>query len=315
MPTVGYITLPFKVNGEQIKVVLPGTICLFYNCIADISMSASTKFKFSRTSDAISIYYASDNTLYKTIPATSFDKGVVPFYAVFLCQGGGGGGSSSEGLVAGRGGGGGGFAAGIIDIVQNNSFSFTVGGFGFGGSHVSGDGATASRHDGGTGSATYVSNYEGNSDLILAEGGWGGVAADTAPSNATGGRGLIASKVIPLRLGSGSDFEGSSGGTGLIDQGSAATSVSAKKLLIPGATGVLSSTSYGSNTTYSSGTMGSLGGGAGGPSWFANGGNGGDGANVGSNGSNGAGGGGGGYLIGSYIRGGAGGNGSIKIYC
>lgn len=313
LETAGYVVLPYKINGEQIKLTLPGTICLFQNLIANISQAATTRYTFKRTSDAITITRG-DGTVYKTMLAEEFPLGVVPFYAVFLCQGGGGGGSSSEGLLAGRGGGGGGFAAGIIDIVQNNSFSFTVGGFGFGGSHVSGDGATASRHDGGTGSATYVSNYEGNSDLILAEGGWGGIAADIAPSNATGGRGLIASEVIPLRLNDGSDFEGSSGGTGLIDQGSTATTVSAKKLLIPGTTGMLSSVSHGSTATRTSGTMGSTGGGAGGPSWLANGGNGGSGSAAGSGGSNGAGGGGGGYLIGSYISGGAGGNGSIQIY-
>ncbi len=317
LKTAGYVVPPYKINGEQIKLTLPGTICLFQTPIADISQAAQTKYTFKRTSDAITIT-RSDGTLYKTMSASEFPDGVVPFYAVFLCQGGGGGGSSSEGLVAGRGGGGGGFAAGIIDILENNSFYFTVGGFGFGGSHKDSDGATAARHDGESGSATYVSDRENNSDLILAEGGKGGVASDTAPSDATGGRGIIASEVIPLHImlqGQRNDFEGSSGGTGLIDQGSTATSVSAKQLLIPGTTGLLSSISYGSDTTRTSGTMGSLGGGAGGPSWFANGGNGGDGATAGSSGTQGAGGGGGGYLLGTYLIGGAGGNGSIKIYC
>ena len=311
--TAGYVVLPFLVNEEHIKLVLPGTICSFSNCLFDVERSTQTKYRLVRTSEALNIYYASDNSLYKTLPSSNFSKGVVPFYLIFCCQGGGGGGSSQEGLVAGRGGGGGGFAAGIINIQQNPDFIFAVGGGGFGGSHASSDSSTATRHDGQAGTASYVENRDGTQDLLTAYGGKGGVAAQTGTSTATGGTAKVSSSVIRLKTGT-SDFTGATGGSGLIDTNSSATYVYQKVLSIPGTYSYISMPTLYMNKTLSSGTSYNPGGAGGGACWNMPGASGGKDTANGTNALTGAGGGGGGYLLGSYKQGGAGGNGSITIY-
>ena len=309
----GYVVLPFKVNGNNVKLVLPGTILSSYN---NLGLRTSGTGTITRTSSGITV----TGTSTSTTSSTQFENGIVPLFCIAVGLGGGGGGSSSEALVAGRGGGGGSCSMGVLSFIGNNIYNFSVGAGGAGGYHIEGtDSSTSSHHDGASGNSTFITTNNGATTLIGAGGGKGGVAQSTSRANG----GSVSTNNCPYKLypisGSGT-ITNKVGGTGSVDTNTTGSSVSITEFsTMSTATGRqrLSKPNIFESKTYAVGTSYNPGGAGGGATCFLNGANGGSAASVGSNGSDGYGngGGGGGYLVGSYIDGGKGGSGRVQFWC
>lgn len=313
---LGYIVLPFKNKGENVKLILPGTMIHFANQLTNISSSGSGTITRSVTGFSIK---KPDGTT-TTIPNTWFYGNVTPLYLAVIVQGAGGGGSSSEQLVAGRGGGGGGLTAGIISFANQSTYNFTVGAGGRGGYHTEGtDSGTSTNHDGGTGAGTRIYHPTTNATLLQGGGGAKGVAQGT--TRATGGTNTTNPTCKVFYYVSGSqtfaNYSGTAGGSGSVDTKTTGSSVTSRILATTLNISPFDSVTYGSEATRSPGTSYSPGGAGGGASYHANGAVGGNTAAIGSSGSDGYGngGGGGGYHVGMWIDGGKGGNGSIRFYC
>ena len=307
----GYVVLPFKVSGNNVKLVLPGTIISSYN---NLGLRTSGTGTITRTSSGITVTGTSSTTT----TSTQFENGIVPLFCIAVGLGGGGGGSSSEALTAGRGGGGGSCAMGVLSFIGNNIYNFSIGAGGAGGYHTEGtDSATSSHHDGASGASTFITTNNGATTLIGAGGGKGGVAQST--SRANGGSVQTNNCPYKLRLGD-SSVTNKGGGNGSVDTATTGSSITVAKLYIASsATGNsrLSKPNILESTTYAAGTSYNPGGAGGGATCFLKGANGGSGASVGSNGSDGYGngGGGGGYHVGYYIDGGKGGSGRVQFWC
>lgn len=309
----GYVVLPFKVNGNNVKLVLPGTILSSYT---NLGLRTSGTGTITRLSSGITV--TGDST--STTSSTQFENGIVPLFCIAVGLGGGGGGSSSEALTAGRGGGGGSCAMGVLSFIGNNIYNFSIGAGGAGGYHTEGtDSATSSHHDGKAGNSTYITTNNGATTLIGAGGGKGGVAQSTSCANG----GSVGTNNCPYKLypisGSGT-VTNKAGGTGSVDTNTTGSSVTITELsTLSTATGRkrLANPNILESTTYAAGSSYNPGGAGGGASCFLDGASGG---NIASNGSTGFsgygnGGGGGGYLIGSYIDGGKGGSGRVQFWC
>ena len=305
---IGYVTLPFKVNGSNVRLVLPGTLITSYNNLGLINSGTGT---IQRTSSGITVGS-------QTTQSTKFENQIVPLFCIVLAIGGGGGGSSSEALVAGRGGGGGAAAFGVINLLSNSAlYNYSVGSGGTGGSHQSGDSATASRHDGSAGGSTILTANGGAITLISAGGGRGGVAQSTSCANG----GSVSTNNCPYYLyTSSTQTTNKGGGKGSVDTATTGTTVTSVALSPYSSSTVrdyLSNPTILSAKTYNPGASRNPGGAGGGATIVLNGSDGGSLSGSGVAGSNGygTGGGGGGYLVGSYISGGKGGNGRIQFYC
>lgn len=304
LSNIGYIVLPFKSEGADIKIVLPGTMIHMQR---RYSSTSSTSGTVTRTAKNLVI---GGNTLSKE----SFDKSIVPLFLAMLVQGGGGGGSSSENLTSGRGGGGGGANYGMVSLINSPNLSFKVGAGGSGGFHnEDSDGATSANHDGKAGSDSYVT---GTKFSLYGYGGKGGTAGSS--TNAAGG-GVYQSGGYAL-LTAGRDIinQGVKGGSGSVNKSNPGGSVTRTGLSTMDESSLFTSNAvYASNATCNPGTSHSPGGAGGGATFFGNGASGGNAADKGSNGTagNGNGGGGGGYHIGMWIDGGAGGSGRVEFFC
>lgn len=319
MPMVGYITLPFQVNGENIKAILPGTVPNFKTQIFQKETNAS-KIIIKRTKDQLTITNSSATSDNKTYANTAFDKNVVPFYLVFVLVGGGGGGSTQELLVAGRGGGGGACAAAVVGLVTDQNYQLNIGSYGAGGTHGSSDAADSSNHDGKIGGGTTLYSYQGTV-LLSASGGYGGQASSSTCASGGSVTRSATGNVYPVYKQSTStsyvEFTESdgAGGTGSVDTTTTGSSIASKILATSSNPSRFATANFGTSATRSPGASYNPGGGGGGATWRNNGAAGGKDTANGSAGNTGAGGGGGGFVLASYTSGGRGGYGAAYVYC
>lgn len=324
-PYMGYIKIPYKVNGsnDTLQLVLPGTTPQM-TTLTSISPSSGW-VTVTRTSTALNVGSA-------TYGKTQFADGVIPIFIAVECLGGGGGGSSSgmyggsasAGITSGGGGGGGGFCVGLINLYTNPTLYFRAGA----------GGTASSKAVGGAGGNTIITNNKNAASVCVAYGGGGGTGANSGGSSgSSGGSGgsYAASFSASAYKGSSSTasswtaWTGTSGGSGgrgghgaggVSQKAAAGSGVSNSGyfrttpfLWPPGAAG-----KYFSVSSHSGGSVsGNEGGGGGGASQYSNGGNG-----VyngkGGNGSYGSGGAGGDFKTGTWNSGGTGGDGWIYIY-
>lgn len=312
LPCLGYVTLPFKVNGSNIRIVLPGTVVSTYT---GLSMQTSGSGTIERTATSLSIKNTSTGKT-TSYPASTFANNVIPLFLVAQVVGGGGGGSSSESVYAGRGGGGGGYHAGVISLIGSSILNFEVGIGGAGGSHNSSDSSTSSNHDGKQGYASTIKDGNNVTTFLCGNGGKGGVAQ--SGSYAQGGTTSGTPAYSVYKDGTSTAFSGAAGKPGSVDTNNVAASITTYKLSpFKGSPSCFNQGTFGSVATYKPGTSYNPGGAGGGATWLYNGANGGSGTNAGSNGVDGygTGGGGGGYLITQYIKGGKGGTGRVQLHC
>lgn len=324
---LGYVRLPFKVDGSSPYMALPGTTPHFNTCLFT---KTSGDWQIVRTSTALTLKNASNGSISAQWFTNSFDCGVIPLFLAVVAIGGGGGGGSSAGLYSGHGGGGGGAAFGILNIAKAGSAIIYVGAGGSGGDH---DSNRANPHRGTGGGATQIAGGDGGS--FIAYGGQGGYAGndssyDTA-INGQGGSGSVGNEVNGLYYwsltnpknyslkttanggdGGGLGYSGSDSGLEYLGALSTVHNLGpfqSSTFAIGGQKGA-GNTFTDSLTTY-------YGGGGGGASINGSGGDGGavhssDAGDAGS--TPGGGGGGGGFTTGKWRDGGNGGSGAVYIY-
>lgn len=309
IPYLGYVTLPFKVEGKNIKIVLPGTLIHLSNLLRGASSGSGS---IERTPQTL---YSTHNGSTISRHSIDFPNSVIPLFTAACVTGGGGGGSSSEMTYAGRGGGGGGFACGILSFIDGTktsvTYSYTVGSGGAGGTHVNGQGLQQDNHDGKNGSPSYIS-YSGNTVLYGGYGNGGEAGEGTqAPSG-----GYTCNAPYSMYLyGSSTTYSGTDGGHGSKDTNSEASSINCKKITTTPYSSTFTSSLY-KDVARHPGVSYQPGGAGGGASFRSNGAIGGNTADAGASADSGsgAGGGGGGYYVGKHILGGAGGSGYVEFY-
>jgi hypothetical protein len=110
-------------------------------------------------------YYTSTSDIYCSTRTFNWNRESTA--AAILIVGGGGGGSGGEGYEGGGGGGGGGVVTGYIPLIQNVTYTITVG--------TGGTGSAANSHSGTRGSNSSITwTYGGSNNSITAYGGGGG---------------------------------------------------------------------------------------------------------------------------------------------
>lgn len=110
-----------------------------------------------------------------TIPANSFDQGVIPYVFMFYVQAAGGGGGPSFGLSGGAGGGGGGACIFMYNFSSGNKLYIRLGAPGAGGNYSNSD------PQGGTASLSLI--YDDTQDFNIILYGGGGASRATSSSN------------------------------------------------------------------------------------------------------------------------------------
>ena len=172
---LGYICLPFQVDGSSPYMVLPGTTPHFNTCLFE---KTSGNWQIERTSTALTLKNASNGSISAQWFASSFDCGVIPLFLAVVAIGGGGGGGSSASTYSGHGGGGGGASFGIFNIAKAGSAIIYVGSAGAKGDHDSG---RDNPHRGTAGGNTQLAGGDGGS--FIAYGGYGGYAGNDKDYN------------------------------------------------------------------------------------------------------------------------------------
>ena len=281
-------SLPYKINGASVSVVLPGTTPQFDTCLYD-GANISDTFKITRTPESLQITTRDESYTYYTCSKDEFPNNVVPLKVIFVLQGGGGSGGDSGFSHSGAGGGSGGFVAGIIDFSE----------------HIQSDGTTSVVYL----FAGSVCNLKDSSDNTILYAGRGDSAGTNTDVGTGGSYTNNLTDYYKLLDSNNALFSGCNG-----KSGGAKNTVgnNTDSITLKSNNSVPKTETFGGNTGGASG--GDSGGGGGAASMMGNGAAGGKDGNGSSGASPGAGGGGGAYNFWSPTSGGSGAIGHMYIY-